>query len=121
MVPTEFGEVDFENGTSVLFYGGYVISPATSSTAAETKKLRIRFYARDQPKLTAILDRTYAVRADGTEVLRLYSRDPLMIEIQVKNRNGTIAFRQAFGIVDGKPAEINSPRARNKMPEIRCK
>jgi len=106
MVPIEFGGFDFKNGETVLLYGNYVISPATSSTVTETKKLRIRFYARDQPKLTAIFDQTYSIKADSTEILRLYSSDPLTVEIQVKNRNGTIAFRQAFGLMNGKPQEI---------------
>ena len=105
--PIEFGVLKFEGNNGTVLNGWYTISPATSSTKTEKKRLRIQFFARDQPKLTTIFDQTYSFLADSTNLYRIYSRETMTVEVKVLNRDGAVAFKKQFHLVGGMPCEVN--------------
>ena len=105
--PIEFGVLKFEGNNGFVLNGWYTISPATSSTKTEKKRVRIQFFARDQPKLTTIFDQTYSFLADSTNVDRIYSRETMIVELRVLNRDGAVAFKKRFHLVGGMPCEVN--------------
>jgi hypothetical protein len=112
----EFGIMDIASSKGVLFHGNYFISPSADDSdrgVEKQRKLRIRFYGED----TALFDHTYSVLCDSSDIVRRNLRTSTQLEFEVRNKNGSIAFRRVFGILGGKPGEISEAPRSMKSPK----